>query len=207
TKVYAASTSGKVVKLAESTGTGVWSATVAGVTIAPSLDPASGILAVPTSSGVTALRTADGTSPWSFAAPGATSPMFAAGTMYVGSSNDNFYAVSESTGQQSWSQTTGGAIQDSRALSLSSTRSGSRAVRGSARRPPLLPHPLHRGGATAHQPGRERTRPGHGREHDLRRAHRGDGGGADLRRAGLRLRHQGRPAAPAGRGERHLLRR
>jgi len=132
TNVYAASTSGKVVKLAESTGTGVWSATVAGVTIAPSLDPAGGILAVPTSSGVTALRTADGTSPWSFAAPGATSPMFAAGTMYVGSSNDNFYAVSESTGQQSWSQTTGGAIQDSGALSLSSTGSVTGLFVGSA---------------------------------------------------------------------------
>lgn len=123
TSVYAASTSGKVVKLAESTGTGVWSATVAGVTIAPSLDPAGGILAVPTSSGVTALSAATGASPWSFAAPGATTPMLAAGTMYVGSSNDSFYAVSESTGQQVWSQTTGGAIHDSGALSLSSTGS------------------------------------------------------------------------------------
>ncbi len=123
TNVYAASTSGKVVALAESTGTGVWSAAVAGVTLAPSLDPATGILAVPTSSGVTALSTATGTSPWSFAAPGATTPMLAAGTMYVGSGNHSFYAVSESTGQQIWSQTTGGAIQDSGALSLSSTGS------------------------------------------------------------------------------------
>src|SRR5215469_3514192 len=123
TNVYAASTSGKVVKLAESTGTGAWSATVAGVTLAPSLDPAGGLLAVPTSSGVTALGAATGTSQWSFAAPGATTPMLAAGTMYAGSSNDNFYAVSESTGQQIWSQTTGGAIQDSGALSLSSTGS------------------------------------------------------------------------------------
>ena len=132
TNVYAASTSGKVVKLAESTGTAVWSATVAGVSTAPSLDPAGGILAVPTSSGVTALSTATGTSPWSFAAPGAISPMLAAGTMYVGSSNDNFYAVSESTGQQIWSQTTGGAIQDSGALSLSSTGSVTGLFVGSA---------------------------------------------------------------------------
>jgi len=130
--VYAASTSGKVVKLAESAGTGAWSATVAGVTLAPSLDPATGILAVPTSSGVTALSATTGTSQWSFAAPGATTPMLAAGTMYVGSSNDNFYAVSESNGQQIWSQTTGGAIQDSGALSLSSTGSVTGLFVGSA---------------------------------------------------------------------------
>ena len=132
TGVYATSTSGKVVKLAESTGTSVWSATVAGVTTAPSLDPANHILAVPASSGVTALSTDDGTSRWSFAAPGATSPMLAAHTMYVGSSNDNFYAVSESTGQQIWSQATGGAIQDSGALSLSSTGSVTGLFVGSA---------------------------------------------------------------------------
>jgi outer membrane protein assembly factor BamB len=132
TDVYAASTSGKVVKLAESTGTGVWSATVAGVSTAPSLDPAGGVLAVPASSGVTALSTATGTSLWSFAAPGATSPMLAAGTMYVGSSNDNVYAVSESTGQQIWSTPTGGAIQDSGALSLSSTGSVTGLFVGSA---------------------------------------------------------------------------
>ena len=133
TDVYAASTDGKVVKLAESTGTGAWSATVPGVTIAPSLDPTpGGILAVPTTSGVTALSTATGTSLWSFAAPGATTPMLAAHTMYVGSSNDNFYAVTESTGQQIWSQTTGGAIQDSGALSLSSTGSVTGLFVGSA---------------------------------------------------------------------------
>ena len=58
--------------------------------------------------------------------------MLAAGTMYVGSSNDSFYAVSESTGQQIWSQTTGGAIQDSGALSLSSTGSVTGLFAGSA---------------------------------------------------------------------------
>jgi len=124
TRVYAGSTNGTVVALSVSTGATVWSATAAGgVSTAPSLDPAGGLLAVPTSSGVTALDTATGSSRWSFAAPGATTPMLAAGTMYAGSSNDSFYAVSESTGQQIWSQTTGGAIQDSGALSLSSTGS------------------------------------------------------------------------------------
>ena len=106
--------------------------TVAGVTLAPSLDPATGLLAVPASSGVTALSAATGTADWSFAAPGPTTPMLAAGTMYVGSSNDNFYAVSQSNGQQIWSQATGGAIQDSGALSLSSTGSVTGLYVGSA---------------------------------------------------------------------------
>ena len=133
TRVYAGSTNGKVVALSVSTGSAVWSATTAGgVSTAPSLDPAGGILAVPTSGGVTAFDTATGTSRWSFAAPGATTPMLAAGTMYVGSSNHSFYAVSESTGRQIWSQTTGGAIQDSGALSLSSTGSVTGLFVGSA---------------------------------------------------------------------------
>ena len=118
TTVYAASASGEVADLSASTGSSVWSVPVTGGgSAAPALDTAGKVLVVPTTGGITALGTATGTSLWSFALPGPTSPMLAAGTVYVGSSNDHVYAVSESTGQQIWSRATGGAIQGSGALS------------------------------------------------------------------------------------------
>jgi outer membrane protein assembly factor BamB len=118
TAVYAASTGGEVAALSKTTGSSVWSVPVSGGGYAaPALDTATQVLVVPTSSGITALSTATGTSLWSFALPGPASPMLAAGVVYVGSSNDDVYAVSESTGQQIWSTATGGAIQDSGALS------------------------------------------------------------------------------------------
>jgi outer membrane protein assembly factor BamB len=117
TTVYA-SAGGEVAALSEATGSSVWSAPVTGGgSAAPALDTAGHVLVVPTTSGITALNAAAGTSLWSFALPGPTSPMLAAGTVYVGSSNDDVYAVSESTGKQIWSRKTGGAIQDSGALS------------------------------------------------------------------------------------------
>jgi outer membrane protein assembly factor BamB len=118
TTVYAASASGEVAALSKSTGSSVWSVPVTGGGYAaPALDSARQVLVVPTASGITALGTATGNSLWSFSLPGPTSPMLAAGVVYVGSSNDDMYAVSESTGQRIWSRATGGAIQDSGALS------------------------------------------------------------------------------------------
>jgi outer membrane protein assembly factor BamB len=118
TTVYAATASGEVAALSESTGSSLWSVPVTGGgSAAPALDTAGQVLVVPTTSGITALGTATGAPLWSFAVPGPTSPMLAAGVVYVGSSNDDMYAVSESTGQQIWSRATGGAIQDSGALS------------------------------------------------------------------------------------------
>ena len=122
--VYAASASGEVAALSKSTGSSVWSVPVAdGGYAAPALDTAGQVLVVPTTNGITALGTATGTSLWSFALPGPTSPMLAAGVVYVGSSNDDVYAISESTGQQVWSRATGGAIQDSGALSETAHKS------------------------------------------------------------------------------------
>jgi outer membrane protein assembly factor BamB len=131
--VYAASASGEVVALSKSTGSSVWSATVpGGGSAAPALDSAGQVLVVPTTSGITALGTASGKRLWSFALPGPTSPMLAAGAVYVGSSNDHVYAVSESTGQQIWSRATGGAIQDSGALSKGANGSVTGLYVGSA---------------------------------------------------------------------------
>jgi outer membrane protein assembly factor BamB len=133
TEVYAASTGGTVAALSESAGSRVWSATVAGgASIAPSLDTARRVLLVPTVGAVTALRASSGSSLWSFVLPGPTSPMIGAGVVYIGSTNHDMYAVSESTGQQIWSTSTGGAIQDSGALSERSNGSVTGLYVGSA---------------------------------------------------------------------------
>jgi outer membrane protein assembly factor BamB len=133
TNVYAASTGGNVVALSESAGSAVWSATTgSAVTGPPALDSAAGVLAVPTATDVIALGTTTGNSLWSFAVTEPAPPMTAAGVMFVGSGNNDVYAVSETSGHQLWSHATGGAIQDSGALSLSGSGSVTGVYIGSA---------------------------------------------------------------------------
>jgi serine/threonine-protein kinase len=122
--VYAASAGGEVAALSETTGSSVWSATVAGVSGAPGLGSSGHTLMVPTNASVAALNTATGAPLWSFPVTAPTSPLVQAGVVYVGSSDHHVYAVSAASGQQLWSFATGGAIQDSGALINSVQTSG-----------------------------------------------------------------------------------
>jgi outer membrane protein assembly factor BamB len=116
TDVYAASASGQVAALSETSGSSVWSATVAAVSGAPGLGSSGHTLVVPTNTSVTALNASTGASLWSFPVAAPTSPLVDAGVVYIGSSDHHVYAVSAANGQQIWSFTAGGAIQDTGAL-------------------------------------------------------------------------------------------
>jgi outer membrane protein assembly factor BamB len=133
TDVYATSTSATVVARAEATGADIWSATLAsGAGAAPTLDPAGRVLVVPGSGSVTALNIATGAALWNITLAGPTSPVLAAGTAYIGSSNHDVYAISENTGRRIWSFPTSGAIQDSGALGPSAGGPASTLFIGSA---------------------------------------------------------------------------
>jgi outer membrane protein assembly factor BamB len=118
--VYAASTGGALSAFSESAGTKLWSVTTPNaVTAAPALDAAAKLLLVPTNGALVEYKTGTGASVWSFTAPGLATPVISGGSVYVGSSNGDEYAVSESAGTQTWSFATGAAVDDSAALNYS----------------------------------------------------------------------------------------
>jgi outer membrane protein assembly factor BamB len=116
TTVYAAV--GTTVKaLSVTTGSALWSATTANsVTGAPSLDSVKGVLAVPTNGVLIGYSDTTGSPKWTFAVPTPATPVLANGVAYVGSSNQDVYAVNDTTGKEVWSAVTHGAVPDAGAL-------------------------------------------------------------------------------------------
>lgn len=115
-RVYGASTGGRVAELSRATGSKVWSTSVARISGAPALGSSRHALVIPTSRSLTELNAATGAARWRFRVTNPTSPLLGAGIVYVGSTNHHVYAVSEATGKQIWTFATRGAIRDSGAL-------------------------------------------------------------------------------------------
>ena len=114
--VYIGSDAGLVLAIAESTGTVLWTSTIASPGVSsPAVDESAGLLVIGDSSGnVDAISTSGantGSLVWSFPTDGTIpdTPIISGGRVYAGSSDGSEYALSESTGSLVWSTSIGGS--------------------------------------------------------------------------------------------------
>jgi eukaryotic-like serine/threonine-protein kinase len=118
---YAANSAGDVYALNAASGAELWSFD-AGNGIASSIAVANGVVYIDTSGPngvVDALSAATGQLLWSFTTSGgfdSSSPTVANGVVYVGSTDDNVYALNSATGAELWRFPTGSSVESSPAV-------------------------------------------------------------------------------------------